>query len=437
MQLFERDRKVFGEPPLSVRLRPANLSDFVGQRHIVGEGKLLRRAIEADRLGSLIFYGPPGCGKTALAHVIASTTKHAFEKLNAVTAGVNEIRIFLKKAQQRLKLQNKKTILLIEEIHRFNKPQQDALLPDVEEGIITLIGTTTLNPFFSISSPLISRSQIFEFFPLSKEDIKTIVEHALNNKEKGFGSYKIDLSEDALEFLITTSDGDARKALNALELAVLTTQPDKNGTIKLDLKVIEDSIQKKAVVYDRNGDAHYDTISAFIKSLRGSDPDASLYWLAKMLYAGEDPRFIARRLVVAAAEDVGCADPIALLVATSAFHAVEFIGMPEAQIPLAEATVYIAASPKSNACYKGISSAMSDIQKEATQKIPNHLRDSHYPGAKVLGHGEGYKYPHSFKDHWVKQSYLERVKQYYFPTSQGKEKEIKERLSNLLRKKDE
>jgi putative ATPase len=430
MDLFD-DRIEEEKKPLSLRMRPKNLSEFVGQQHILGKGKLLRRAIESDRITSILLYGPPGCGKTALSQVIANTTNSYFTRLNAVTSGVNEVRQFLQQAQDRKKFESKKTILLIEEIHRFNKPQQDALLPDVEEGNVSLIGTTTQNPFFAISSPLLSRSQIFQLNPLTSQDIKTILINALKDKERGLGRYNVKMDKDALEHLIKISDGDARRALNALEIGVLTT-PAKNGKIHFTLKVAEDSIQQKAIVYDKDGDAHYDTISAFIKSMRGSDVDAALYWLAKMIYAGEDPRFIARRILICAAEDVGNADPQALTVATAAFQALEFIGMPEAKIPLAQAVTYIATAPKSNAAYLGIENAMKDVEKEMTKEIPKHLRDAHYPGAKKLGHGIDYKYPHKFKDHFVKQEYLpNKNKSYYKPTNQGYEAEIKKRLQKL------
>lgn len=417
--------------PLSFRMRPRNLAEFVGQQHILGKGKLLRRAIESDRITSIILYGPPGCGKTALSQVIANTTNAYFTRLNAVTSSVNEVRQFLQQAQDRQKFELKRTILLIEEIHRFNKPQQDALLPDVEEGNVSLIGTTTQNPFFAISSPLISRSQIFQLNPLTSNDIKTILTNALKDEERGLGEYDVKMDNDALEHLIKIADGDARRALNALEIGVLTTPP-KNGKIYFTLKVAEESIQQKAIVYDKDGDAHYDTISAFIKSMRGSDADAALYWLAKMIYAGEDPRFIARRILICAAEDVGNADPQALAVATAAFQAVEFIGMPEAKIPLAQAVTYIACAPKSNAAYLGIEDAMKDVEEEMTKQIPKHLRDAHYKGAKKLGHGSNYKYPHNFKNHFVHQEYLpNKNKSYYKPTNQGYEAKIKERWQRI------
>ncbi|MEW6620138.1 MAG: replication-associated recombination protein A [bacterium] len=430
MELFDEQRQKINQP-LAVRMRPRNLTEFVGQQHIIGEGKLLRRAIESDRITSIILYGPPGCGKTALAQVIANTTNSYFERLNAVTSGVVEVRQFLQQAQDRKRFEAKKTILLIEEIHRFNKPQQDALLPDVEEGNISLIGTTTQNPFFTISSPILSRAQIFQLNPLNSQEIETILINSLKDKERGLGKYEVIMDKKALEHLIKISDGDARRALNALEIGVLTTPP-KNSKIYFTLKVSEESIQQKSVVYDQDGDAHYDTISAFIKSMRGSDPDAALYWLAKMIYAGEDPRFIARRILICAAEDVGNADPQALVVATAAFQALEFIGMPEAKIPLAQAVTYIASAPKSNAAYLGIEAAMKDVTTEKTKEVPKPLRDTHYKGAKKLGYGIDYKYPHNFKDHFVQQKYIpDKNKTYYQPTNQGYEAKIKERLDKL------
>lgn len=417
--------------PLALRMRPKKLAEFVGQQHILGSGKLLRRAIESDSITSILLYGPPGSGKTTLSQVIANTTNSYFDRLNAVTSGVVEVRQFLQQAQNRKKFESKKTILLIEEIHRFNKLQQDALLPDVEEGNVSLIGTTTQNPFFAISSPLLSRSQIFHLNPLTSQDINTILTTALKDKERGLGEYNVAMDNDALAHLIKISDGDARRALNALEIGVMTT-PAKNGQIHFTLKTAEDSIQQKAIVYDQAGDAHYDTISAFIKSMRGSDPDAALYWLAKMIYAGEDPRFIARRILICAAEDVGNADPQALVIAAAAFQALEFVGMPEAKIPLAQAVTYIATAPKSNAAYLGIENAMADIEKEMTKEVPRHLRDAHYQGAKKLGHGTDYKYPHNFKDHFVQQEYIiDKNKTYYQPTNQGYEAKIKERLKRL------
>lgn len=399
--------------PLAYRMCPRTLEEYIGQNHILGKGKLLRRAIEADRITSLILYGPSGTGKTALARIIAEKTKAHFEWLNAATAGLDELRKVIQSARTR-KAKDIRTILFLDEIHRFNKLQQDALLPDVEEGNITLIAATVENPFFYVNSALLSRSQVFELKPLTEEDILKIINSAIHDKERGLGTLKIIASEDALRHIAKMSGGDARKALSALEIAVLTTPPDSEAGINITIQIAEESIQKKVIVYDKKGDQHYDTISAFIKSMRGSDPDAAVYYLAKMLYAGEDPRFIARRIVICASEDVGDADPMALVLATSALKAVEFIGVPEARIPLAQAAIYIAKAPKNNSCYKAIEEAMKDIESEQTMEVPNHLKDSHYPGAKKLGHGEGYKYPH---DHggYVEQEYLPKKKKYYKP----------------------
>ena len=397
--------------PLAYRMAPATIEEYVGQAHIIGKGKLLRRAIEADRVTSLILFGPPGTGKTALAKVIASRTNARFEWLNAATAGLDDLRKVIQSAKTR-KTKGIRTILFLDEIHRFNKLQQDALLPDVEEGNIILIAATVENPYFYVNSALLSRSQVFELKPLTDADLLEILDSALKNTERGLGKMKVSADEEALKHISKMSDGDARKALSALELAALTTTPDASGVIHITVSIAEESIQKKALVYDKAGDQHYDTISAFIKSMRGSDPDASIYYLAKMLYAGEDPRFIARRIVICASEDVGEADPMALILATSALRAVEFIGMPEARIPLAQATIYIANAKKSNTCYMAIEAAMEDIKNEQTLEVPDHLKDSHYPGAKKLGHGEGYKYPHDFGGH-VEQDYLKKKKTYY------------------------
>lgn len=409
MDLFTEEP---AEQPLAYRICPRNLDEYVGQAHILGSGKLLRRAIESDRITSIILYGPPGTGKTALARIIAARTQSQFEWLNAATIGLDEIRKVIQQAKSR-RARGIKTIVFLDEIHRFNKLQQDALLPDVEEGNITLISATVENPFFYVNAALLSRSQIFELKPLSEEDIMTLLNTALNDKERGLGKFAVSADESALRHIARMSDGDARKALSALEIASLTTPPE-NGRIHLTVQSAEDSIQKKAVVYDRKGDQHYDTISAFIKSMRGSDPDAAIYYLAKMIYAGEDPRFIARRIVICASEDVGNADPMALVIATSALRAVEFIGMPEARIPLAQATVYIAKAPKSNSSYQAIEAALKDISTEETLAVPDHLKDSHYPGAKKLGHGTGYKYPHDFGGS-VEQEYLRKKKKYFSP----------------------
>lgn len=416
--------------PLATRMRPACFDEFVGQEHILGPGRLLRRAIESGKIGSVIFYGPPGTGKTSLANIIASATDSAFVQISAVASGVRDIRSIGQSARQRLRSRAQRTLLFVDEVHRFNKAQQDVLLPFVEEGILSLIGTTTHNPFFYISAALVSRSRLFEFHPLSDEEIEIILLRALSDSERGLGRYGANLTKPALEHIITVSDGDVRKALNALELAAVTTPPCPDGVIEITLHVAEESIQKKAIVYDGDGDAHYDTISAFIKSMRGSDPDAALYWLAKMLYAGEDPRFIARRIVICAAEDVGNADPQALILANAALQAAEFVGMPEAQLPLAQAVIYIATAPKSNSTMKAISKAMADVKQEKTEAVPEHLRDANYPGAKRLGHGEGYEYPHDHPSHIVEQEYLPRDVAYYQPSDQGHEKEIARRIES-------
>ncbi len=413
--------------PLAARMRPRDLSEFVGQMQILGPGQLLRRAIEADRIQSLIFYGPPGTGKTSLAQIIARQTRNKFERLSGVESNVADMRRVLSGAANRLENTGQSTILFIDEIHRFNKAQQDVLLPDVEAGVVRLIGATTHNPFFFVNSPLVSRSQIFELRPLTEEDLLGLLKRALADPERGLGFMRIQADEPALAHLAKISDGDARKALNALEIAALTTAPDSTGLVHIDLAVAEQSIQKKAVVYD-DEDAHYDTISAFIKSMRGSDPDAALYWLAKMILAGEDPRFIARRIVIHAAEDVGLADPMALVLASAAFQAAEFIGWPEARIPLAEATIYIATAAKSNSTVTAIGAAMKDVEEGRTLPVPEHLRDASYRGAKRLGHGEGYKYAHDYEGHFVPQDYLGASKRYYEPTDQGVEKKIKERV---------
>jgi putative ATPase len=420
----------FKNQPLAARMRPRNLDEYAGQTHILGKGQLLRRAIEADRIQSLIFYGPPGTGKTSLAQIIARQTKSKFERLSGVESNVADMRRVLSGAANRLENIGQSTILFIDEIHRFNKSQQDVLLPDVESGVVKLIGATTHNPFFFVNSPLVSRSQIFELRPLGEEELFLLLQRALKDEERGLGYMKISADENALRHLAKISDGDARKALNALEIAALTTAPEKNGVVKITLEVAEQSIQKKAVVYDGDGDAHYDTISAFIKSMRGSDPDAALYWLAKMIHAGEDPRFIARRIVICAAEDVGLADPMALVLANACLSASEFVGWPEARIPLAEATIYIATANKSNSAYLAIDAALADVKSGRTIAVPEHLCDSHYSGAKKLGHGVGYEYAHDGKDHFVAQDYLGADKIYYEPTDQGVEKKIKERVEN-------
>ncbi len=415
--------------PLAYRMRPETLEELYGQEEIVGEGKLLRRAIQADRLQSLIFYGPPGSGKTSLSRVIAAKTEADFITLNAVTSGVKDLREVIKKAKNNKSLYGRKTILFIDEIHRFNKSQQDALLPAVEKGIIIMIGATTENPYFEVNPPLLSRSRVFRLKPLTYENILNILNNALHDKKKGLGDYNVKVDEDTLEYIARMAEGDARTALNTLELAVLTTPPDREGYISLTREIIADSLQRKIISYDKSGDNHYDTISAFIKSMRGSDPDASLFWLAKMIEAGEDPRFIARRIVVHAAEDVGLADSQALVVANAAARAVEFVGMPEARIPLAEAVLYITTAPKSNSVKNGIDRALDFVRNNETGTVPLHLRDTSYRGASELGHGEGYKYPHNFPHNYVKQQYLPdgiTSLGFYQPGEEGREKRIKE-----------
>jgi len=424
--LFASDPTTLKDTPLSVRMRPRHLNEYVGQRHILGEGKLLTRAIEADRISSLILYGPPGTGKTTLAQCIQEKTKAVFERVNAVSSNVEELRRILAASQNRRATTSGKTLLFIDEIHRFNKAQQDVLMPDLEDGNIILIGATVFNPFFTLTGPLLSRSLIFELKPLSKVDLKFILQRALEDKERGLGEMKIQADPEALDFLAEICDGDARKALNALDIGCRTTPTDKDGAIHLTLAAAEESIQRKQVQYDRQGDAHYDTASAFIKSMRGSDPDATLYWLAKMLYAGEDPRFIARRICICAAEDVGNADPQALILANAALQISEFIGLPEARIPLAQAAVYIACAPKSNAAYMGLEKATKDVENKKTQEVPIDLKD-----AQRLGRGEGYKYAHDYADHYVEQEYMPNKVRYYEPTELGFEKQLKERLDKL------
>ncbi len=414
--------------PLAARMRPRTIDEFAGQSHILAPGQLLRRAIEADRIQSLIFYGPPGTGKTSLAQIIAARTKNRFERLSGVESNVADMRRVLAGAANRLANTGQPTILFIDEIHRFNKAQQDVLLPDVEAGAVRLIGATTHNPFFFVNSPLVSRSQIYELRPLTEDELLGLLQRALADPERGLGHLRIRAEDEALRHLARVSDGDARKALNALEIAALTTSTASDGVIHLDLPAAEQSIQKKAVVYDRDGDGHYDTISAFIKSIRGSDPDAALYWLAKMIHAGEDPRFISRRLVISAAEDVGLADPMALVLANAAHQAAEFIGWPEARIPIAEAAIYLATANKSNSAYSAIDAALEDVRSGRTLAVPEHLRDASYQGAQRLGHGEGYEYAHAHPGHFVAQDYLGAEKRYYEPTEQGAEKRIKERL---------
>jgi putative ATPase len=419
--------------PLAARMRPRTVEEFVGQGHFFGSGKLLRRMLQADRLSSVIFYGPPGTGKTALAHVIAQHTQCLFRQLNAAAAGVKEVRELLQEARTELEQTGRRTILFVDELHRFNRAQQDVLLPDVEEGRVILIGATTQNPFFAINSPLLSRSQIFTFEPLTRDDIKTLVRRTLADRERGLGNIPVHLTEEALDFLAEISDGDARRALTALEVGVLSAPQQP---VEYTLAVAQDSIQRKALDYDATGDAHYDVASAFIKSMRGSDPDAAVYWLARMLEAGEDPRFIARRIVICASEDVGNADPRALVVAAAALQATEFVGLPECQLPLAQAVTYIATAPKSNAATVAIGKAREDVRSGRTLPVPEHLRDSSYRGAEKLGHGEGYQYSHDFEGGWVEQAYLPEERRYYEPVDRGYEAEIRRRLEALRKPKE-
>ena len=430
MDLFEyaKSKTLDRESPLASRLRPTTLEEVVGQEHIIGKDKLLYRAIKADKLGSVIFYGPPGTGKTTLAKVIANTTSARFTQLNATTAGKKDMEEVVKEAQQHLGMYGKKTILFVDEIHRFNKGQQDYLLPFVEDGTLVLIGATTENPYFEVNGALLSRSIIFELKSLEKKDIRKLLDRAVTDPVKGLGSYHAEVSEEALDFLADLAGGDARAALNAIELGVLTTERSADGKIHVDLETAQECIQKRVVRYDKTGDQHYDTISAFIKSMRGSDPDAAVYYLAKMLYAGEDIKFIARRIMICAAEDVGMADPQALVVATAAAQAVERIGMPEAQIILSQAVTYVATAPKSNAACNAIFDAMASVKRTKTT-VPSHLQDAHYKGAQKLGHGIGYKYAHNYPHHYVEQQYLpdEIVgEKFYVPSENGHEKEIKE-----------
>jgi len=422
-------------------MRPRTLQEIAGQQHILAPGKLLRRAIESDRFASLIFYGPPGTGKTTLANVIARITNSRFESLNGVESNVAEIRAKIEQARTWRDLRGETTILFIDEIHRFNKAQQDVLLPHIERGTVRFIGATTHNPFFYVNSPLVSRSQIFQLEPVSSEDIVTVLKRALVDAEQGLGAMAIETGEEALHHLAEKSDGDVRKALTALEVAALTTPPDDDGIARVTLQVAEESIQKKAVVYDAHGDAHYDTASAFIKSIRGSDPDAALYWLAKMLHAGEDPRFIARRLVISASEDIGLADSGALRVALDALHAFEFVGMPEGRIPLAHATVYLATAPKSNRAYAALGKAMADVEQGRTLAVPPHLRTkTRKKLAAASGESEDalrYFYSHDFEGAYVPQAYLPEGRTYYEPGEEGLEKRIKERLDYWRRLRDQ
>lgn len=438
MDLFDYMRQENGkkESPLASRMRPTTLDEVVGQQHIIGKDKLLYRAIMADKISSIIFYGPPGTGKTTLAKVIAHTTSAEFTSINATAAGKKDMEQVVENAKNMRGMYGKKTILFIDEIHRFNKGQQDYLLPFVEDGTIILVGATTENPYFEVNGALLSRSIIFELKPLSQEDIKTLIRRALTDSAKGLGSYGAVIDDDALDFLSDMANGDARSALTAIELGVLTTEPSADGKIHITLSVASECIQRRVVKYDKSGDNHYDTISAFIKSMRGSDPDAAIYYLARMLYAGEDVKFIARRIMICAAEDVGNADPQALQVAVAAAQAVERIGMPESQIILAEATNYVACAPKSNASYLSIDAAMHMVASGQTPPIPVHLQDSHYKSAGKLGHGIGYQYAHDFKNHYVAQQYLPDAlagTRFYEPTDMGYEKQIRDHLEKIRR----
>ncbi|MBQ3030554.1 MAG: replication-associated recombination protein A [Agathobacter sp.] len=436
MDLFEymREQNMESESPLASRLRPTTLDEVVGQQHIVGKDKLLYRAIKADKLSSIIFYGPPGTGKTTLAKVIANTTSAEFKQINATSAGKKDMEEVVQQAKNNQGMYGKKTILFIDEIHRFNKGQQDYLLPFVEDGTIILIGATTENPYFEVNSALLSRSIIFELKKLDKEDIKVLLLRAVNDREKGMGSYNAAIDEDALEFLADVCNGDARAALTAIELGILTTERGEDGIIHITIDVASECIQKRVISYDKTGDNHYDTISAFIKSMRGSDPDAAVYYLARMLYAGEDIKFIARRIMICASEDVGNADPMALVVATSASQAIERIGMPEAQIILSQAATYVACAPKSNAAYGAIDAAMEAVRSNVTPPVPTHLQDAHYKGAEKLGHGLGYKYAHNYPNHYVEQQYLPDAlvgTKFYEPTEMGYEKNIREHFAKI------
>jgi putative ATPase len=441
MDLFAADRAANRDAarPLAARMRPRTLDEYVGQDHFLGPGKLLRRMLLADRISSLIFYGPPGCGKTALAHVIAGTTKSAFRPLNAVNANTKDVRDLLAEARQKLEAEGTRTILFLDEIHRFNKAQQDTLLPDVEDGVIVLIGATTQNPFFSINSPLLSRSQIFTFEPLTRAHVRTLIERALADPVRGFGRWRVTMTADALAFLCEICDGDARRALTAVEIGVKSvtaeTGFDLAAPVVIDLALAQDTIQRKLIDFDPTGDTHYDLASAFIKSMRGSDPQAAVYWLARMLEGGEDPRFVARRLVIFASEDVGNADPQALLVANATWDAVERVGLPECQLNLSQAVTYLATAPKSNAATVAIGLAVKDVREGRTLPVPAHLRDSHYGGAKAFGHGKGYDTPHDHAGGWVEQEYVPTDAVYYTPTDRGFEATVAERMADIARRR--
>ena len=443
MDLFDfmRENTMDKESPLASRLRPATLDEVVGQQHIIGKDKLLYRAIKADKLGSVIFYGPPGTGKTTLAKVIANTTSADFNQINATVAGKKDMEEIVKEARDSLGMFGRKTILFVDEIHRFNKGQQDYLLPFVEDGTLTLIGATTENPYFEVNGALLSRSRVFELKPLEREDIRELIRRAVYDRDKGMGAYNAVIDEEAMKFLAVVANGDARAALNAVELGIMTTERDAaDGKIHIDIDVAQECIQKRVVRYDKDGDNHYDTISAFIKSMRGSDPDAAVYYLARMLYAGEDMKFIARRIMICAAEDVGNADPQALVVAVAAAQAAERIGLPEAQIILSQAVTYVASAPKSNAACNAVFEALEAVRSSKTMPVPVHLQDAHYTGAAKLGHGQGYLYAHDFPNHYVKQQYLpdgmeERV--FYRPTENGYEKKIKEHMEFIRSEAEE
>jgi len=427
---YSRRRQTEQQQPLAARMRPRTLDGFVGQEEIVGPGTLLRRAIEADLLSSMILWGPPGTGKTTLAMIVARHTAAHFEPISAVMAGVKELRRLVQEAQDRRGMYGQRTIVLVDEIHRFNKAQQDALLPFVEDGTITLIGATTENPYFEVIDALVSRSRVFQLKALSDQEIETLLRRALADEEHGLGKIPVHIDDDALAHLIRVAGGDARNALNALELAVTTTPAGKDGRVRVDLAVAQESIQRRALLYDRDGDAHYDTISAFIKSLRGGDPDAALYWMARMIYSGEDPRFIVRRMITLASEDIGLADPQALVVATAAAQALEWVGLPEAQYALAEAAIYLATAPKSNSC-GAYFQALAEVEGKGITEVPNHLKDGNRD-AEALGHGEGYLYPHEFAEHWVAQQYLPdglKGRRWYRPGELGYERVIRKRLA--------
>ncbi len=445
MDLFTLNmkEKLKKNAPLADRMRPKTVDDFLGQDHILGAGKFLNRAIVADRISSMIFYGPPGTGKTTLANIIANRTDMIFEKLSAVTSGVKDIREVMARAEETLKMNNRRTILFIDEIHRFNKSQQDALLLSVEKGIIILIGATTENPYFEVNKALLSRVMVLELYGLSRKNLRNLIEKALKDTGKGLGKYNVNIDEEAIDYLITISEGDGRTLLNSLEIGVLSTEEDSEGIKYIDLETIRSSIQIKTAKYDKNGDEHYNTISAFIKSIRGSDPNATLYWLAKMINAGEDPKFIARRIIISASEDIGNADPNAINIAVSAFNAVNVIGMPEGRIILAQAAIYMATAPKSNRSYLAIDKALEDIREREIGDIPTHLKDGHYAGAKNLGNGIGYKNPHNHQNSHLYQQYLPnkfKDRKYYNPTESGYEKIIKARMqefSNNIVDKDD